>query len=185
MQQGRLFIFFGLIASGKSTLAEAWAKRIGASYWNSDRVRKELAGLLPQTGVKDSFKQGIYSAEFSKKTYDELLKRSEKELSNGKSVVLDASYQEKKERQRVRELAERCACEATFVLCRCPEPLMRDRMETRAKDPNAVSDGRWEIYLLQKEKFQTPDELDTSQLITIDTNRAVDQLVDHLEMIVR
>ena len=40
-------VFFGMIASGKSTLGEAWAGRHRAPYHNTDRVRKELAGLRP------------------------------------------------------------------------------------------------------------------------------------------
>ena len=42
-----LAVFFGMTASGKSTLALAWAKRCQAPYYNTDRVRKELAGLQP------------------------------------------------------------------------------------------------------------------------------------------
>ncbi len=183
--QNRLFAFFGLIASGKSTLAEAWAEKIGAAYWNSDQVRKELAGMLPKTEAKNSFNQGIYTPEFSQKTYDELLERAAAKLGNKKSVVLDASYQGKKERQRVRALAERFACKPIFVLCRCPEAIMKDRMETRAQDPDAVSDGRWEIYLQQKEKFSPPDELDPSLLITIDTDKPVHQLVEQLEKMIQ
>ena len=40
-------LFFGLIASGKSTLAKAWAEQKNIPYYNSDVVRKELAGLSP------------------------------------------------------------------------------------------------------------------------------------------
>lgn len=184
MQQAhRIYAFFGLIASGKSTLAEAWAKKIGAAYLNSDRVRKELAGMLPESQAKNSFNRGIYTPEFTKKTYAELLKRAEKELEKQMSVVLDASYQEKEERQKVRELAERRGGQAVFILCHCPEPLMRERMEIRAKDPNAVSDGRWEIYLKQKEKFNPPDELGPSLLVTIATDKPVAVLVAQLEEI--
>ena len=42
----RIFVFFGLIASGKSTLAEHFAKRYHLPYYNTDRVRKELAGII-------------------------------------------------------------------------------------------------------------------------------------------
>lgn len=182
-KQNRLYVFFGLIASGKSTLAAAWAQRTGAIYFNSDRIRKELAGILPKNKAKDSFNQGIYTPEFSKKTYDELLKRAATNLAAKKPVVLDASYQEREERQKVRDLAKQCACEVIFILCRCPEPLMKERMAIRSADPNAVSDGRWEIYLRQREKFTLPDELGPSQLISIDTNKPVHELLEQLEKV--
>ena len=40
-----------MIATGKSTLAAKWAARQGAPYFNSDRVRKELAGLPAKEGI--------------------------------------------------------------------------------------------------------------------------------------
>ncbi len=178
--KAEIFAFFGLIASGKSTLAAAWADQIGASYYNSDKVRKELAGLLPKTGKKESFNQGIYTPEFSERTYNALLEMGESDLRTAKTVVLDASYQELKERNRVRELAKKVGKKLIFVLCVCPEDVMKERMAIRAKDPNAVSDGRWEIYLQQKEKFKNPDELASSELITINTDKSVEVLVEQL-----
>jgi predicted kinase len=179
-RKAEIFAFFGLIASGKSTLAEAWASQVGASYYNSDKVRKELAGLLPVTGQKESFNKGIYTPEFSKRTYDALLEMGAKDLAAAKTVVLDASYQELKERNRVQEMAEKAAKKLVFVLCECPEDVMRKRMDIRAQDPGAVSDGRWEIYLQQKEKFKHPDELASSQLITINTDKPVKVLIEQL-----
>lgn len=176
----RLYIFFGLIASGKSTLAEAWAKAIGAPYYNSDRIRKELAGLVAHASQPESFQAGIYSAEFSKKTYDALLHHAELALSSNRSVVLDGSYQAKMERGRVDDLARRYNAPGIFVLCRCPEELMKERMAQRAQDPLAVSDGRWEIYLQQKASFEAPIELPPTTLITIDTNAPVATLLTRL-----
>ncbi len=176
-EHARLYVFFGLIASGKSTLAKAWATSIKAFYYNSDRVRKELAGIAPETSQKEVMDQGIYTKEFSERTYDALLKHAEKELTKGSSVVLDGSYQNKKEREKVRELARRLAVRVYFVLCGCDEDEMKRRMEVRAQDPMAVSDGRWEVYLKQKERFEPPDELSTEELITIDTQKTVKEMI--------
>lgn len=176
----KLYVFFGLIASGKSTLAEAWAATVGARYHNSDRVRKELAGLAAHTPQRDAFNGGIYSAEFSRKTYDALLDRAEADIVAGHSVVLDGSYQAKDERWRLKLLAQRHTITILFVLCLCPEPLMKERMARRAQDPTAVSDGRWEIYLQQKARFAMPDELPVAELITVETNAPVASLVQQL-----
>lgn len=176
----RLYIFFGLIASGKSTLAEAWAKTIGTNYYNSDRVRKELAGLAANAPQQESFKAGIYSTEFSQKTYDALLNHAATELGHQHSVTLDGSYQTKSERSRLLLLAEEHNASATFVLCRCPEEAMKERLAIRAQDPQAVSDGRWEIYLQQKTSFEEPDELPANTIITIDTNAPVKILLSTL-----
>lgn len=180
-----LYVFFGLIASGKSTLAEAWAKTIGASYYNSDRLRKELAGLAVNATQQESFNAGIYSAEFSRRTYDALLAHADADLSRQCSVVLDGSYQAKVERTRITDIARRHNTRLIFVLCRCPEPLMKERMAQRALDPTAVSDGRWEIYLHQKARFETPNELLPTEFISIDTNAPVETLLSRLNAMIK
>jgi len=185
MPQPELFAFFGLIATGKSTVAEAWAKRKGLDYYNSDVVRKELAGLLPQTRQRETADQGIYTSEFTAKTYATLLARAEQDLNMGRGVVLDASYQQKTDRDQVRRLAQRLGVRLYFILCLCPEEEMKRRMAQRALDPQAVSDGRWEIYLKQKARFEAPAELAPDQLITLATDLPVEavlkQLSAHLE----
>ena len=176
-----LYVFFGLIASGKSTLGQAFAEKHHMRYYNSDVVRKELAGQLAEDGRKAGFAEGIYTTAFTEKTYTELLVRAEKDLGAGISVILDASYQDPAERQRVRILAEKLALPLYFVLCICPEEEMKQRMEIRARDPKAVSDGRWEIYLKQKERYQAPNELPAGSLITINTDETMDKLLPKLE----
>lgn len=176
-----IFVFFGLIASGKSSLAEEFARRQGLCCHNSDRVRKELAGAAAALGRGTAVDQGIYSPEFSRRTYDALLARAEADLLGGQpGTVLDASYQQRSERQRVRDLALRLGSPVLFLLCRCPEDEMRRRMEERARDPLAVSDGRWEIYLAQRERFEVPEELAATELLTIETTQPVDLLAQDL-----
>ena len=178
-----IFVFFGLIASGKSTLGQAFAKKNDLNHYNSDVVRKNLAGQVSKNGHNEDFDQGIYSKDFTHKTYSALLDYAESDLAANYSVVLDASYQDPHERGRVRTLAETYNVPLYFILCLCPEEVMKQRMETRALDPNAVSDGRWEIYLKQKERFKLPDELPDGSLITIQTADSVENLLTTLETV--
>ncbi len=180
-RQAELFVFMGLIASGKSTLAAAWARRIGARYFNSDHERKALAGLSPTAPRRESFNAGIYSPEFSRHTYERLYLMAKAELESQRNVVLDGSYTAEQERRRLRDLAAAQGAAITFILCRCPDNIIRKRLEIRAKDPQAVSDGRWEIYLQQKERFTLPMELAVKELITINTDAPVDTLLRKIE----
>ncbi|MBU0664187.1 MAG: AAA family ATPase [Proteobacteria bacterium] len=179
---GKVLVFFGMIATGKSYLAAAWARQHACGYYNSDRVRKEIAGLAPESRQSGPADQGIYSHEFSRKTYDQLLILAEQDLDAGPGVcvVLDGSYQARCERELVQEkLAPKA--KVFFVHCICPEEVMRERMEQRQNDPQAVSDGRWEIYLQQKKRFEMPSELGPEQLLIIDTNQPLDALLGLLE----
>jgi predicted kinase len=178
-----IWVFFGLIASGKSTVAGKWAARHGIPYFNSDLVRKELAGIPAMTDQQESFGQGIYSSEFSRRTYGELLARAERECLAGRSAVLDGSYQSRAEREKVKVLAERLAVDLFFVLCNCPEDVTMERLAIRSRDPEAVSDGRPEIYRQQKERFEFPDELDRGELFNLSTVGPVADLLDQLDEI--
>jgi predicted kinase len=72
-----LYVFFGMIATGKSTLSQAWAWHKQLRCYNSDWVRKELAGISPTASRRSTIDSGIYSKEFSQKTYSALLARAE------------------------------------------------------------------------------------------------------------
>jgi uncharacterized protein len=183
MSEGkRLLVFFGMIATGKSYLAAAFAKKRGCAYHNSDIVRKELAGIAAESRQINTVDTGIYSSEFSRRTYDELFSRALKdlELERYSCVVLDGSYQSRSERQLLcREIEKQHRI--VFIHCQCPEAVMKKRMERRLKNPRAVSDGRWEIYLEQKKRFEMPVELSQGQLLTLDTDRPLRDLLHQLE----
>ena len=175
-----LYVFFGMIATGKSTLAEEWARYKKLDAYNSDRLRKELAGISPEKRERHAVDAGIYSREFSQKTYGALRAKAEKALAHGSSVVLDASYQYARDRRELQDLAAAIRCRICFILCQCPEEEMRRRMQIREGDPGAVSDGRWEIYLEQKKRFEAPAELDPHELVIIDTSQSLDVLLSQL-----
>ena len=176
-----LYIFFGLIASGKSTLAERFATLHGFLYLNTDRVRKDLAGIDAATRKTEGYDQGIYSGEFTRKTYQAMLDSAEQKiLAGGQAVVLDGSYSSREERSRVVDFATRLNAGYVFIHCVCSDKTVRERLEQRAKDPLAVSDGRWEIFLLQREQFQPPSELDENLLVTVETEQSVDVLLENL-----
>jgi uncharacterized protein len=180
-----IYVFFGFTATGKSTLARSWAHNHSLAYYNTDMVRKGLAGLSATTRQPSAVETGIYSREFSRRTYEALLENAEQELRAGRGVVLDGTYQRRAERLQVRDLAQKYASPVYFILCTCPEPVLKERFARRAKDPAAVSDGRWEIYLQQKEKFEPPTELGARELVLLETTAPVTLLLRDLEAAIK
>jgi predicted kinase len=172
-----ILVFMGLIASGKSFLAEKFAKRQGTQYLNTDRVRKELAGIAATERRPDDLGLGIYTPEFTERTYQAMLDACEVELQAGNSIVLDGSYSKPSGRSKVIEYAQKNNAEAYFILCSCSEDTVKKRLELRARDPQAVSDGRWEIYLKQKESFELPNELAANRLLVLDTEKELNELL--------
>ncbi len=174
-----LYVFMGLIASGKSTLAMKWAEQQQLAYFNSDVVRKELAGQFTGSGAE--FGQGIYTPEFSRRTYDELMVRAATELNQDRSLVLDGSYHSRDERQRLLSFCAEHGCACSFILCFCSPEETRRRLDVRAQDPDAVSDGTWEIFQHQQQVFDYPDELSSHHFIALETCHPPDQLLAELK----
>ncbi len=148
-----MIVFFGLMGTGKTTLAQALHRETGWKIISSDVLRKRLLGLKPTSRRPEAFGQGIYAPDLSVKTYEAMRTEAEQALSHGHSVLLDGSYKRREEREAVLEMARDRGAEVCFVECTAPLSIIRDRLEKRGQDPRAVSDGRWEIFRAQKADF--------------------------------
>ncbi len=177
-----VLVFFGMTASGKSTLATAWAERVGAPYYNTDRVRKELVGLQATDQRPDAVGCGIYSAQWTERTYAAMLARATADLAAGAAtVVLDGSYARREDREGVRRMAAATGARCVFVWCLCSDEEVGRRLALRRRDPGAVSDGRWEIYLHQLQTFARPHPNQEADCLAFNTERAVGELLAELE----
>lgn len=177
----RIVVFFGMTASGKSTLGEAWARACRAVYYNTDRVRKELAGVEPTDRCPDQLDGGIYSSAFTEKTYQSLLGRAGKDIARGhRMVVLDGSYSRLRDRDQVRILAKAAKAECVFIFCVCSDEEVQRRLDLRAQNPKAVSDGRWEIYLHQKKTFEMPLCSEEKECFKLNTEQSVEAILAEL-----
>lgn len=138
-----LILVGGLPGVGKSSLAQALAERCHAVWLRSDAVRKELAGLFPTGKAEAEFRQGIYTPDWTQRTYAELLARAESLLSAGRRVVVDATFIQEQHRQQFLELAWRWAVPAVFLLCQADPAVVRERLRQRRGD---VSDANWAVH---------------------------------------
>ena len=172
-----LIITCGLTATGKSSLARHLAQEAELVLISSDVVRKELVGLRPQEHRFEPFRSGIYSSAFTDRTYRELLKRARTHLSEGKSVIVDASFGQRKHRQWARRLAESQGAEFCCLEVRASDMSIRRRLSRRLREGADPSDARWEIYLALKEAFEPVEELDRDRHIVIDTARPLQRSV--------
>lgn len=180
-----LLIFFGLTASGKSTLAKAFASRHGIACHNTDRVRKELVGLPPSTPRPDGIDQGIYTAELTAQTYATLCARGLSDLRAGQAfAVLDGSYSKRADRDSLRQAAQEAAVCCRFFFCACSVAETLRRLEQRKLDPMAVSDGRLEIFLYQQKKFVFP-QADETDCFELNTEKSVPDLLCKLELLLK
>lgn len=165
----RLVLVAGLMGSGKSTLATNLGRRAKASVVQSDRVRKALAGLAPETPQRVGFGEGIYAPEWTERTYAAMLDEARGALADGRSVILDGSWSKAELRAAARAAAE--AHEALFVLVECvvPELVLRRRL-ARRRPGTRPTDGRLEILDAQRAGYEPPAADEADCYLRVDTS---------------
>ncbi|MFL2639789.1 MAG: AAA family ATPase [Dehalococcoidia bacterium] len=164
-----IILIGGLMGTGKTTLATQISRNKGHVRVSTDEVRKSVLGLPTGTRSYDQYGEGIYDEKNNKVTYERLFSIASRSLNKGHSVVVDASFSDKNERQRFYSLGEKFNLPIKFVLCIAPEEVIKQRLLDREKSGKGASDGRLDIYEDQKNVY---DSLDQSKepYIEIDTN---------------
>jgi aminoglycoside phosphotransferase family enzyme/predicted kinase len=167
-----LWIFCGLPATGKSTLAREVAEALELPLFRSDAVRKERLGLAAQQEMVAPFGKGIYRPEISALVYGQLLALAQEQLKSGHSVVLDATYARRRWRQEARQLAEDVDVNLLYVECYCSEATMHQRLAQRQVAPS-VSDARPEHLSDFLDRFEALAEVSEDSLVRVDTDKPV------------
>ncbi|MBM4283924.1 MAG: hypothetical protein FJ128_01565 [Deltaproteobacteria bacterium] len=171
-----ILVVFGLMGTGKTTLALALGEALGWPVVHSDAVRKVLAGLGPTTPTPVAYGEGIYRDDFSARTYAEMRRRAVAWLAAAPGVILDASFKRAQERQEVRDLARQAGARACFIYCLCPLEVVRERLCLRQADASSISDGREELLAAQAQDFEPPTEADYP-LLRLDTGRELGEVL--------
>ncbi|TDB94818.1 gluconate kinase [Actinomadura sp. 7K534] len=174
-----LILVGGLPGTGKTSLAGALADRLGCALISSDRVRKELAGLPPEESAAAPYGTGIYSPEWSRRTYRELAERATRLLRLGETVVLDASWSAKEDRDLLAAVADREHAHLTALRCAAPASVTAERMRARARG-RSISDADAEIAAaMRAEAAPWPESA------AIDTGGALEDAVAQALAVVR
>lgn len=126
-----LIMVGGPPGSGKTTLSEAIADRLGATLCSSDRVRKELAGISPTEHASADYRSGLYAPEHTDRTYAELARMAGELLAHGESVVLDASWSRQEHRDTAVDTAARSHSDVVAFRCTASEEAVSHRLRER------------------------------------------------------
>jgi uncharacterized protein len=142
----RLVAIGGLSGAGKSTLARGLSPEIGgapgALVLRSDLLRKSLLGAAPATRLGPHG----YSAEVSRRVYGLIAERALAALGAGHSVIADASFVNRDDRDAIAAVARGAGVPFTGLWIEAPPELLARRIEARAGDP---SDATTEVLARQ------------------------------------
>jgi hypothetical protein len=167
----------GIIASGKSTVAQAIAHELDAPVVEADLTRKQMLGVEPHQRVNEPAWKGAYEPAFTERVYAEVLQRAGAVLGARRAVVIDASFRSERQRTAARELARALGVPIRFVECRVDEGIARVRL-TRREREGAISDGRLAIFDDFCARFEPMRELPPSEHVVVDTAQELARSLD-------
>jgi len=170
----------GGVGTGKSTLAKHIGQKMGIKRVSSDRIRKTLGNVPLNKRVPSEERDQLYSKEMSERTYNKLLDKMEKEITDGKPIVIDATFSNQASRSKVLERLEKYDVSILFVEVEAPESVVKERLRQRDIEQNIISDARVEDFHMLKERYNAPDEIEAQQKISISTNQPLEETIYEL-----
>lgn len=153
-----LIVVYGFPGTGKSTVANAIAKRINGIVLNTDVIRKKL---FPSPTYKRWEKSLVYKV--MRLLADYILKTKS-------NCILDGVFVKESHRKLAKGIADNNKTPIYFIECVCNENVIKQRMERRAKS-KGISDADFDIYLKLKKEWE-PTEI---KHFTIDTTESIPQ----------
>jgi hypothetical protein len=179
-----VIVVCGAAGTGKSTLARALGERLGIDVISSDAVRKRLAGVSPTARMRATYGAGIYTEEFTRRTYEALIAEARKRLAEGRAIILDATFRHPAERRPVVEMATHAGAPFLFVECRVHDAEVLRRLRKRDQRPGEVSDATADIYVRQRDDFVRLDEIPERRRLVADTSRHPHEIANEIADVV-
>jgi len=137
----RLVAIGGLSGSGKSTVAAALAPQIGrapgACHLSSDRIRKRLCGVLPETPLG----AGAYTPAMSDLVYEAMADEAIRLLGLGQGVVADATFERPADRVRIAAAGRRAGVSFCGLWLDVGATEMLRRVAARTGDPSDATEA--------------------------------------------
>jgi len=130
----QLVITHGLSGSGKTWASSRWlqAETSGrAIRLRSDVERTRLHGLSAMQASGSGLNTGLYSPQAHTGTYGHLLERARHLLQGGWSVLVDAAFLRRQEREAFAALAGTMDCPFHILATEAPLAVLRERITAR------------------------------------------------------
>lgn len=137
MSKSVLYLMVGYPGAGKTTVAQWIAEKTGAVHLWADVERHKM------------FDQPSHAEAESQQLYHRLNQQAEQLLTSGKSVVFDTSFNHYRDRQLLRDIADRHSANTIVIWVATPMPVAQER----AVHSNVVRNGY--NFTMNKEQFTT------------------------------
>ncbi len=168
-----VLVFMGRIASGKSTLSASLGRELAWDVFSSDILRKRFAGVPLNKRVSDpGRKQRLYAKNMTSKTYAALFRHAVTHVRKRSSVILDATFGDRRYRDRLRNKLRAIGARFLFIEAQASDSVVRRRLRERETSPGEISDARTEDFHALSDSYEPPSELPVRELLTVRTGKA-------------
>jgi aminoglycoside phosphotransferase family enzyme/predicted kinase len=168
-----LMITHGVSGSGKTTATQSLIELAGAVRIRSDVERKRLHGLAPLARSESAAGGGIYTPEANTATYAHLERLARRLLRWGFTVVVDAAFLKRSERDAFRALARELRAPFAILDFTAPDKVLAARVAVRAAGARDASEAGLPVLARQLATREplAPEEMPVT--CTFDTTRKV------------
>jgi hypothetical protein len=187
-----LVLACGLPGSGKSTVAAMLVEALGAVRLRSDVERKRLYGLAPTERPADP--ATIYHEEATRRTHERLIDGARAALQGNIPVVVDATFNRRRERDALRAVAAELGVACHVVACEAPPAVLAERICRRQAADNDASDADLQVLALLTHHREPPAVIDPADgadgadggdaAETLDTDLPLDGLRQRVQALV-
>ena len=167
-QRPAIVLMHGLAGSGKSTLAQELAHTWGAIRVRSDVERKRLEGVQALARSEAPIAGGLYRENVTQATYTRLADVARASASAGYTVIVDATFLQRWQRARLREVAGAVGVPIAVLSMQAREDVLQQRIEARAQLANDPSDATVAVLKHQIATAEPISEDEGLPVMTID-----------------
>ncbi len=159
----RLVITHGLSGCGKTVASDALLQadpQAATLRLRSDVQRKRLFGLAPGAASGSGVGGGIYAFDAHQRTYAHLLEQAEMLLQAGWSVVVDAAFLKRADRDAFRALAQQVGADFSIRAPQASPVQLRQRIVARSAAGHDASEATLAVLAQQMQTIEPlgPDE---------------------------
>jgi predicted kinase len=178
----RLIVMHGFSGSGKTWLSQDLMLRLPAIRVRSDIERKRLHGLGETEDSGSAVAEGLYAPDARTGIYEQLANLAETILEAGHSAIVDASFLDRAERDRFRDLANRAGSDFSIVSASASRQELLRRLDRRQSDSKDPSEADADVLRYQLEHADALDDDEREYVIEVATDEPVD--IDRLVSVI-
>jgi uncharacterized protein len=162
-------ITHGLSGSGKTFATQQVVEATGAIRLRSDVARKRLFGLSPLERSTDHNNLNLYTPDVTQRTYARLAQQAARVVEAGFTVVVDATFLKRAQRDAFHHLAAQLGVPCTILEFRAQAETLRRRVAQRSAQADDASEADLAVLHGQFAALEPLTTEEQAFALTIDT----------------